>query len=75
MIDKGVLCNLITGQEIIEVEGATHLSSTVEMSNLSQQFECRIFFLPRLLIKSGAVIDEIQMINRYALLHDCYKLF
>lgn len=50
MTDKGVKTTLLTGEEVIEVEGATHYSSTIEMAKLQHQFEC-------------AVIDEIQMLS------------
>lgn len=46
---SGVLCNLATGQEKREVPGATHCSSTVEMVNITDEYDV-------------AVIDEIQMI-------------
>ncbi|MAX66200.1 MAG: hypothetical protein CME66_04625 [Halobacteriovoraceae bacterium] len=48
--DKGVATTLLTGEEVIEVEGASHFSSTIEMAKLNQSFEC-------------VVIDEIQMIT------------
>ena len=47
---KGAKCMLLTGEEVIEVEGATHTSSTIEMARLQQDFDC-------------CVIDEIQMIT------------
>lgn len=47
---KDVKCMLLTGEEVIEVEGATHTSSTIEMARLQQEFAC-------------CVIDEIQMIT------------
>ncbi len=47
---KGVKTTLLTGEEVIEIEGATHYSSTIEMAKLSEEFSC-------------AVIDEIQMIT------------
>jgi ATP-dependent RNA helicase SUPV3L1/SUV3 len=43
-----VPCNLITGQERDEIEGAKHTSLTVEMANVSGEYQC-------------AVIDEIQV--------------
>lgn len=46
----GVPCSLITGEEEILVEGAQHVSSTVEKLSLSTSYEV-------------AVIDEIQMIG------------
>lgn len=47
--DKGVVTTLLTGEEVIEVEGATHFSSTIEMARLREEFDV-------------VVIDEIQMI-------------
>jgi ATP-dependent RNA helicase SUPV3L1/SUV3 len=48
--DKGVKTSLLTGEEVIETEGATHYSSTIEMAKLHEEFDC-------------VVIDEIQMIT------------
>lgn len=42
-----VSCDLITGQEREEVEGAKHKSVTVEMADVASEYHC-------------AVIDEIQ---------------
>jgi ATP-dependent RNA helicase SUPV3L1/SUV3 len=50
MNKNGAVTSLLTGEEVIDVEGATHYSSTIEMAKLSHQFEC-------------CVIDEIQMIS------------
>ncbi|PIP95240.1 MAG: hypothetical protein COW00_13900 [Bdellovibrio sp. CG12_big_fil_rev_8_21_14_0_65_39_13] len=50
MNTKGVTTTLLTGEEIIEVEGATHYASTIEMAKLHEYFDC-------------CVIDEIQMIT------------
>lgn len=50
MNSKGVKTTLLTGEEVIELEGATHYSSTIEMAKLHEDFEC-------------CVIDEIQMIT------------
>ena len=50
MNSKGVKTTLLTGEEVIEVDGATHYSSTIEMAKLGEEFTC-------------AVIDEIQMIT------------
>lgn len=50
MNGKGVVTNLLTGEEVIEQEGATHYSSTIEMARLTEYFNC-------------CVIDEIQMIT------------
>lgn len=48
--EKGAKTSLLTGEEVIEVDDATHFSSTIEMAKLHEDFEC-------------AVIDEIQMIT------------
>lgn len=45
-----VPCNLITGQEKNEIDGAKHSSVTVEMADVTSEYEC-------------AVIDEIQMVG------------
>ncbi|XP_021859217.1 DExH-box ATP-dependent RNA helicase DExH16, mitochondrial isoform X2 [Spinacia oleracea] len=45
-----VPCNLITGQEREEVEGAKHMAATVEMADVTSDYQC-------------AVIDEIQMLG------------
>ncbi|PUZ37063.1 hypothetical protein GQ55_9G087800 [Panicum hallii var. hallii] len=45
-----VPCNLITGQERDEIEGAKHTSVTVEMADVTTEYQC-------------AVIDEIQMVG------------
>ena len=45
-----VPCNLITGQERDEVEGAKHTSVTVEMADVTTEYQC-------------AVIDEIQVLK------------
>lgn len=45
-----VKCHLLTGEEEILVEGATHISCTIEKLDLNQQYDC-------------AVIDEIQLIQ------------
>jgi len=50
MTQKGVKTTLLTGEEVVEVEGATHYSSTIEMAKFQEEFEI-------------AVIDEIQMIT------------
>lgn len=47
---KGAITTLLTGEEVIEREGATHYSSTIEMARLQEVFDC-------------CVIDEIQMIT------------
>lgn len=50
LFERGVITNLITGEEQQLIENATHTSSTVEMCNLNK-------------IIDVAVIDEIQMIS------------
>lgn len=45
-----VVTTLLTGEEVIEKEGSTHYSSTIEMARLNESFDC-------------CVIDEIQMIT------------
>ncbi|KAG8062564.1 hypothetical protein GUJ93_ZPchr0003g18573 [Zizania palustris] len=45
-----VRCNLITGQEREEIEGAKHSSVTVEMTDVTTEYQC-------------AIIDEIQMVG------------
>lgn len=50
MNTRGVKTTLLTGEEVIEVENASHYSSTIEMAKLGEEFTC-------------AVIDEIQMIT------------
>ncbi|WP_315115119.1 helicase-related protein [uncultured Clostridium sp.] len=47
---EGVKCNLITGEEEILVEDATHISCTIEKLNLKEEYDL-------------AIIDEIQMID------------
>ncbi|MFT8350892.1 helicase-related protein [Clostridium saccharoperbutylacetonicum] len=47
---EGILCNLMTGEEEIVNEAATHTSCTIEKVNLREHYEI-------------AVIDEIQMIS------------
>jgi len=49
MNSKGVKTTLLTGEEVVEVPEATHISSTIEMARLNETFEC-------------CVIDEIQML-------------
>ena len=49
---QSVKTTLLTGEEVIEVEDATHYSSTIEMAKLQDHFDC-------------CVIDEIQMITDY----------
>lgn len=48
--NQNVGCSLLTGQEVVEIPDAKHVSSTVEMVNLDR-------------IVDVAVIDEIQMIQ------------
>jgi ATP-dependent RNA helicase SUPV3L1/SUV3 len=46
---EGVYCNLYTGQERREIPFSTHAAATVEMANLTEEYDC-------------IVLDEIQMI-------------
>ena len=48
--NEGVVCELLTGEEEILKEGATHTSCTIEKVNLKEHYDI-------------AVIDEIQMIS------------
>ncbi len=48
--NNNVVTTLLTGEEVIEKEGSTHYSSTIEMARLNEKFDC-------------CVIDEIQMIT------------
>ncbi|KAJ8460701.1 hypothetical protein OPV22_033627 [Ensete ventricosum] len=45
-----VPCNLITGQEREAIDGARHSSVTVEMADVTSEYQC-------------AVVDEIQMVG------------
>lgn len=58
-----VPCDLITGQEKEEVEGAMHKAVTVEMADVVSVYDC-------------AVIDEIQacylVINKHIVLHSTF---
>jgi ATP-dependent RNA helicase SUPV3L1/SUV3 len=47
---EGVKCSLMTGEEEIIVEGANHISCTIEKLNIGEEYDV-------------AVIDEIQMIK------------
>lgn len=49
LFERGVLADLITGEEQKTLPNSSHVSSTIEMCNLSKMVDC-------------AVIDEIQMI-------------
>lgn len=50
LLDSGVQCGLLTGEEEFSVKNSTHISSTVEKANFINEFEV-------------AVIDECQMIG------------
>ncbi len=50
MNDNGVPCDLITGEECQFIEGAQHVSCTIETLNYENEYEV-------------AIIDEIQMIS------------
>jgi ATP-dependent RNA helicase SUPV3L1/SUV3 len=47
---EGIKCSLLTGEEEIIVEGATHISCTIEKLDIEEEYEV-------------AIIDEIQMID------------
>lgn len=46
----GIVCDLLTGEEEIIKDGATHVSCTIEKVNINKEYDI-------------AIIDEIQMIN------------
>lgn len=48
--DLNIPCNLLTGQEVERMDGANHVSCTVEMTNTSEPVDV-------------CVIDEVQMID------------
>ena len=48
--DRGVPTDMVTGEEIVRVEGARHVSATIEMADTFRPIEV-------------AVVDEIQMIE------------
>lgn len=50
LANEGYLANLLTGQEKVEVEGAKHLSCTVEMAPLHKRWDV-------------CVVDECQLIG------------
>ena len=50
LLKKGVKCSLVTGQEKDLVENSTHISCTVEMADLTRDFDV-------------AVIDESQLLG------------
>ncbi|KAL9237641.1 hypothetical protein vseg_012166 [Gypsophila vaccaria] len=50
MNKANVPCDLVTGQEREEVEGSKHVAVTVEMADVTTDYEC-------------AIIDEIQMLG------------
>ena len=50
MNKDGIACNLLTGEEFIDIPSAKHTASTIEMANLEMHYDC-------------AVIDEAQMIS------------
>ncbi|SNV76643.1 mitochondrial ATP-dependent RNA helicase suv3 precursor [Clostridium cochlearium] len=47
---EGIKCNLLTGEEEIKIDNATHISCTIEKLDINEIYDV-------------AVIDEIQMIN------------
>lgn len=48
--NENIICNLLTGEEEIIKEGATHTSCTIEKLNIKKEYDI-------------AIIDEIQMID------------
>lgn len=50
LMEAGVPCNLITGEERVIIAGAQHTASTIEMMNPAKQVDV-------------AIIDEIQMLQ------------
>lgn len=50
-----VPCDLITGQEREEIDGAKHKAVTVEMADVSSNYQC-------------AVIDEVQVSQLFILI-------
>lgn len=50
LMDEGVLCNLLTGEEHDMIPGARHTACTIEMFNPTERVEV-------------AIIDEIQMLE------------
>lgn len=50
LLNIGIKCDLLTGEEELSFNDSTHISSTVEKANFKEKFEV-------------AVIDECQMIN------------
>lgn len=48
--NEGVKCSLFTGEEEIIVEGATHISCTIEKLDIEEEYQV-------------AIIDEVQMID------------
>ncbi|MBS5937241.1 DEAD/DEAH box helicase [Clostridium sp.] len=48
--NENIVCNLLTGEEEIIKEGATHTSCTIEKLNIKKEYDI-------------AIIDEIQMID------------
>ncbi len=50
LLEWGVPCSMITGEERIEVEGANHTASTIEMLSLHKKYDI-------------CVIDEAQMLG------------
>lgn len=47
---EGIKCNLLTGEEEIIHEGATHIACTIEKANIGEEYDV-------------GIIDEIQMID------------
>lgn len=49
LFERGVISDILTGEERKTIPGATHICSTIEMAQLDKTFDC-------------VVIDEIQML-------------
>ena len=50
LLESGLLCSLVTGQELALEDNSTHTSCTVEMCDINAKYDC-------------AVIDEFQLIG------------
>lgn len=44
--ERGVPTTLVTGQELVETEGARHVACTVEMCPLGDAFDCAVRLTP-----------------------------
>jgi ATP-dependent RNA helicase SUPV3L1/SUV3 len=50
LTDRGIKCDMVTGQKVISIDGARHVACTVEMANVREVIDV-------------AVIDEYQLIG------------